>query len=306
VAVPAPAQAGGGGTAFLDAARAQALTGASAPAETAEAQFARALSIHNRMDKLPTISTVYFERSDTPGFSRTVVPNCGVVDGTNYCQISFPDSTNDRFISYAVSYEEYDSDEEAEALAALEDGAISDLARTILTRNGITLLENIDGNFGPNYREYGAWMDHSAFAVETGHGLQESGVTVTSRSAQARGDLTGSRPAANATWRGLMVGTPARGARRDNLLQGDATLTFTADDNQIDATFSDIVDLDRNAPHSVEEVRFRNVPVAADGTYAQGSGSNRIEGGFYGTNHAETAGIFEQRNIVGAYGAKRE
>ncbi|MBC6436621.1 MAG: hypothetical protein GDA52_00465, partial [Rhodobacteraceae bacterium] len=182
--------------------------------------------------------------------------------------------------------------------------------RAVLTKHDITLLEGRDRDGGPNYRDYGAWMDHSVFAVGTKvQSTVEVGdetVTFTLRGAEAYGDLTGSRPAADATWRGLMVGTPARGAHRDNLLQGDATLTFTADDNQIDATFSDIVDLDRNAPHSVEEVRFRNVPVADDGTYAQGSGSNGIEGGFYGTDHAETAGIFEQRGIVGAYGAKRE
>jgi len=66
------------------------------------------------------------------------------------------------------------------------------------------------------------------------------------------------------------------------------------------------VDLDWNAAHTIPEVRFVNVPVAADGTYMAGSVGNRIQGGFAGPDQAETAGIFEQQNIVGAFGAKRQ
>ncbi|MBC6441913.1 MAG: hypothetical protein GDA53_02120 [Rhodobacteraceae bacterium] len=146
------------------------------------------------------------------------------------------------------------------------------------------------------------WRISGAFLLLRGW-LQRPG---TLRRAQAFGDLTESRPTADATYTGLMVGTPARGAQRDNLLQGDATLTFTAADNQLDATFSDIKDLDHNTAHSVTEVRFRDVPVSSGGTYAQGAGANRIEGAFYGTGHAETAGVFEQQGIVGAYGAKKQ
>jgi len=168
-------------------------------------------------------------------------------------------------------------------------------------------------------------MDESSFAVETGANTRGVG----SSGAGALGDLTGSAPAADATWRGLMVGTGAQDGnnllqgneacavfagrscapdlpQRDNLLQGDATLTFTAADNQIDATFSDIKNLDRNTAHSVTEVRFRDVPVRNNGRYRQGAGADKIEGAFYGTGHAETAGVFEQQGIVGAYGAKKQ
>ena len=266
------------------------LTDAEEPAETVAAQFAREAEIESRTDAR-SISTIYGESTSSALPTFTLQATCSDVN-INICTITEPTTG----ISETIDLADFD--------------AGVDTSRAVLTKHDITLLEGRGGTGGSNYRIYGAWMDHSAFAVETkAQSTVEVGrdtVTVTLRGAQAYGDLTGSRPAADATWRGLMVGTPARGAHRDNLLQGDATLTFTADDNQIDATFSDIVDLDRNAPHSVEEVRFRNVPVAADGTYAQGSGSNGIEGAFYGTDHAETAGIFEQRGIVGAYGAKRE
>ena len=45
----------------------------------------------------------------------------------------------------------------------------------------------------------------------------------------------------------------------------------------------------------------------ADGTYRKGEEvGDRIHGAFYGPGHAETVGIFERLNIVGAFGAKRQ
>ena len=180
-----------------------------------------------------------------------------------------------------------------------------DTARAVLTKNGITLLEVRGGTGGPNFRTYGAWLEHGAFSVGTKAQTEVEGVTITVRGAAALGDLTNTRPSTNATWRGLMVGTPSRGAQRDNLLQGDAQLTFDASESEIDATFSNIVDLDRNAAHSVREVRFKDVPVSPNGTWTVGSSGNTLSGGFVGPDHSEAGGIFEQQGIVGAYGAKR-
>ena len=165
------------------------------------------------------------------------------------------------------------------------------------TKHGITLIQQLDeqGEFDPN--SLGAWMQHSFFATEAfdGAGLKGSlGI--------AGGDLTRSRPRGNATWYGLMVGT----AIGDNeLLQGDATLMYSLDDQRLDASFTDIQNLD-SEPHSVTSVDFTDVPVDARGEFKTGSTGNRIRGGFYGPDHAETAGTFEKSNIVGAFGAKRE
>ena len=96
-------------------------------------------------------------------------------------------------------------------------------------------------------------------------------------------------------------------AARDNLLQGDAALTY-ADDGaggMIDAAFTNIRDLDGGVPHSTPTVRFDGVPVAASGVFEAGFIGNRIQGGFYGPGQAEAAGIFEQADVVGAFGARR-
>ena len=57
---------------------------------------------------------------------------------------------------------------------------------------------------------------------------------------------------------------------------------------------------------SVEAVIFSDLEVGADGTFSRGQSGARIQGGFYGPDHAEAGGIFEQSDIVGAFGVKRQ
>ena len=46
--------------------------------------------------------------------------------------------------------------------------------------------------------------------------------------------------------------------------------------------------------------------LAADGTFAAGTTGARIQGGLYEPDHAEAAGVFEQNDIAGAFGAKQQ
>ena len=104
-----------------------------------------------------------------------------------------------------------------------------------------------------------------------------------------------------------MVGTPQSGSDKGERLQGDAMVTFTAAaTNQLDAAFTDIVNLDDARPHSVRQVDFSDIDVSPSGTFRAGFPGNLIDGGFYGPGHAEATGVFEQLGIVGAFGAKRE
>lgn len=146
-------------------------------------------------------------------------------------------------------------------------------------------------------------MQHSTFFV--GEVLVDS-ESLLSRSSFTVGDLTDSRPLGNATWQGLMVGMPTTGDDSGDLLQGDATLTYSLDNQSLDAEFTNIQNIDKLAAHSVSTVRFTGVPVDAEGEFEAGSVGNRVQGGFYGPDHAETAGIFEKSNIVGSFGAKKQ
>ena len=279
------AACGGGGAGgasvapISDLARARALTGSQAPAGTPADQAARAPGIVERADSL-IVSTIAGETThrDLPTFQ--VRTNCA---GT---RCSWRNSTTGVSGSLGLNDLEFSSGS----------------SRAVLTKNGITLLEGR----AEGVEAYGAWMDHAVFAVQSERTRTE-GIVIDGRYGIAGGDLTGVRPDVTATWRGLMVGTPRDGALRGNVLQGDAALTYTLSGagGALDAAFTDIKDLDRNAAHATPAMRFDDVPVAADGTYRAGLTGNRIQGGFYGPNHAEAAGVVEQGGIVGAFGAKR-
>ena len=51
---------------------------------------------------------------------------------------------------------------------------------------------------------------------------------------------------------------------------------------------------------------FSDLVIEPDGTFARDQSGTRIQGGFHGPGHAEVAGIFEQSEIVGAFGVKRQ
>ena len=99
-----------------------------------------------------------------------------------------------------------------------------------------------------------------------------------------------------------MVGRPATG-RADRLV-GTAALNVALDTAEsVDVAFSGIKNIDRGAAHTTETLLFEDVPIDSRGTFAAGLSGNRIQGGFYGPGHREAAGVFEQANIIGAFGA---
>ena len=259
-----------------------ALIGATAPVETPGAQSARSPGIVSRADSL-IFSTIYGETTHNELPSFRLNARCSGIT----CSI-----TEHRFGYYqTVSLSDMD----------FASGDVSALG----TKNGITLMSQAGSEDGTEFTAFGAWMHHSGFAVQTGKEAVQ-GETVWVRYGLAGGDLTGRPPAGSATWRGVMVGTPAsgRGAGAHRLV-GDASLRYDLNARDLDASFTNIKNIDRGAAHSTTMVQFVDIPVTFDGTFSAGLSGNRIQGGFYGPSHGEAAGIFEQSNIVGAFGARR-
>lgn len=239
----------------------------------------------SRADSL-LASTLYGD-SSAPGFEKFAVP--ALCSGT-HCSWSLAG------VSKSVSKEDF--------------SIVDEPGDSVLTKHGITTVEWRAALDDMEAQAYGAWMNHSAFGVQAAQGSlseEQKGFGLSFRFAIAGGNLTGSRPAISATWRGLMVGTPQSGTDKGERLQGDATLTFTAAaTNTLEADFTGIVNLDDERPHTVRQAGFSNVPVSSAGTFSAGFTGNRIDGGIYGPGHVEAAGVFEQSGIVGAFGAFRE
>ena len=72
-----------------------------------------------------------------------------------------------------------------------------------------------------------------------------------------------------------------------------------------DEVFAELTSLDRLNLSPYTGAPFK--PTASAGADRSVSGGDSvIQGGFYGPDHVEAAGIFEQSNIVGAFGTKRQ
>ena len=67
-----------------------------------------------------------------------------------------------------------------------------------------------------------------------------------------------------------MVGTPVTGTGRGHRLRGDASLTYRLTSQVLDADFTNIYNLDRQAVHSVPAVVFTRVPVDGQGQFEDG------------------------------------
>ena len=294
-AVLSLAACGGGGDSVSEgpftADQIRALTGLSAPTETPEAAQARSLDIFPRSDSL-ILSTMHGETGSAEIPTFRLLTECS---GAR-CTATDP-------LSGAVDPIELLN-------TPLRHGA----ATAIGSKHGVTLVSESSVHTGADLASLGAWMAHSSFAIQNEHQTGEEG-TVDVWYGIALGDLAGFPPGpipGTATWSGIMVGTPVSGDARGERLVGDAVLTYQfptgvdGSGHTLDAAFGGIKNIDRGTAHAVETVLFENVAVAEDGTFARGTSGARIQGGFYGPGHAEAAGIFEQSDIVGAFGARRQ
>ena len=259
------------------------LTRLSAPIETATAQQARQQDIVSRADSL-VVSTVHTQLV-LPDETLTVrqLSECSGVE----CALVDPTTG------------------ETET-AGLDEAAV-DLgdAEPIGSAHGITLMSNSVRQMGVDVASLGAWMAHGSFSLNAVRAVDEE-VESDTLHALALGNLTDRPLTGSATWLGIMVGTPTAGDDRGDRLVGTAALNYDMAAGGLDAAFSGIRNIDRGMAHGVETVTFSDLAVQPDGTFARGGSGTRIQGGFYGPGHAEAAGIFEQSDIVGAFGAKRQ
>ena len=259
------------------------LTGLSAPIETAAAQLTRQQANSARADSL-VLSTTHVEAvlpDETRRFrllSECAGPRCELLDPVT--------GATDR-IDLATS------------------PIVRGDAEAIGSAHGITLLAETGRHMGVDRTSLGAWMEHGSFRLfndrVTGEEIESS-----YSYALALGDLTNRPLTESATWLGIMVGTPTAGDDAGDRLVGTAALNYDMDAGGLDAAFSGIRNIDRGAAHSTETVLFSDLEVGSDGTFSRGQSGARIQGGFYGPEHAETTGIFEHHDILGSFGAKKQ
>ena len=259
------------------------LTGLSAPAETGSAQQQRQQEIVSRADSLIVSTTHVDAVSPDEAQKFRMLAECSGPQ----CELLDP-----------VTGETGTSGLDTVAVAL---GA----AEAIGSAHGVTLISERAQHMGMNATRFGAWMGHGAFALNTVRTIGEE-IETNSVHAVALGDLADRPPTESATWLGIMVGTSVAGDDRGDRLVGTAALNYDMAAGGLDAAFSGIKNIDRGAAHPVKALIFSNLAIGPDGTFGTGQSGTRIQGGFHGPDHAEVAGIFEQSDIIGAFGATRQ
>ena len=275
----------------------QRLVGGSPPVETAAAQNRRGRAMHSRFDSRLDTAIMFDYVNDLYQDALSYV-HCS---GTS-CRHQFPNADWLNPITLDLSDPEYL------------------IGETLLTRNGITIERNsyLDDDGDP-VDVIGAILHNSWFA--SGHiNLESVTYPLAIRYSSAVGDLTGSRPSVTGTWRGMAT---AVNKQNNDLWLGDAELEYSVSisgSGSMQATFGSFVNVSKGRAETPLAVYFQNFRVQSDGTFYDLHSSryprgNKIQGAFYGSDHAEAAGTFERDNVptvsgdlvdlLGAFGTKR-
>ena len=153
---------------------------------------------------------------------------------------------------------------------------------------------------------YGGWMNYNTFDIGyargTGAGLER--VPFTWRWPVPPATTRDRAPREARPGRASCLAGPT--SRGKDPLHGDARIVYDLGRNALDATFTDIYNLDTVQRHVVPEMRWSGVSVNSDGSFRQHVSSvNSIIGRFYGPGHAEVHCVFHHPTAIGAFGAKR-
>ena len=164
-------------------------------------------------------------------------------------------------------------------------------------------VHRFDFEDGPT--EYGAWLDSAYFQVATAL-VEEHTVLVGvmyGRMHEEPLPVEGT-----ATYAGAMVGKDAISAAN---YAGAARLEGDFADTLLDATFSDIADIDTG--ESIADIEFPDVRVFrySRAAFAQGLPSapgtdTYFNTRFLGPDNEEIAGVFGKDTMIGAFGARRQ
>ena len=116
------------------------------------------------------------------------------------------------------------------------------------------------------------------------------------------GAASGSNPVSgSASWRGVAVGTQTHRYWIGNRIAYDAELEFDFASATLDLTLDPESGLGSIGEPSWREIAWHGVPVA-DGAFA----ARGLDGCFYGPNHEEAGGIFENGDAQGAFVLRRQ
>ena len=182
--------------------------------------------------------------------------------------------------------------------------------RVVMSDNGITFAESQsaarqDDGTKLTFQSYGGWLTGSAFGM--GYlNVTEDATTTNRFTSFSFGKASGSNPTGTgrAEWTGTAVGidtdSPSRG-----FWQADVTVDIDDLDNpNVDLVISRGSHVNETTV-AFTGLSFGDMPLT-NGIFQFSHGDQNVRGSFYGDNHGEVGGTFDDDNHVGAFGGTRQ
>ncbi len=175
--------------------------------------------------------------------------------------------------------------------------------------NGIrTVIEQTSSEFSDAH-DYGGWMQHSFFIssarIFTNELDPDEGVLRVG--AYANGYSTRTNPEMEATWTGFVSARDRNAATdRTSYITGDASISVNIGGQVLaDVSLTGMANVTTGQVYA--DIAYEDL-VVTDGQFSRRHADNeRLSGVFYGPNHEEVGGVFEDpQGLLGAYGGARQ
>lgn len=181
-------------------------------------------------------------------------------------------------------------------------------SRVVMEDNGITFVESRsaarqDDGTKLTFQTYGGWLAGSAFGVNFLNVTE--GATITNRfTSSSFGNASGSNPAGTgrAEWTGSTVGIDTDNG---SLWQADVTVDI---DDLSNPSVDIVISRGNYANETTRpfaDLSWNDMSLT-NGIFQFSSNDTNIWGSFYGDNHGEVGGAFDDHGTVGAFGATRQ
>lgn len=180
-------------------------------------------------------------------------------------------------------------------------------------RNGVAVRNAADERTDADGKRYnsevtGGVLQYSWFAAAS----NDYETAADAIGAYAMGNLTPSNPAASASYNGLMVAAALANTGENVHMTGNAHLNYTFASDTLSVRFGEMQIVQPSDYSPPPDLIFNDLPVV-DGEFNEQGVLASLDGGFFGTEHSEVAGVFhyvfpaaereQYEQMHGAFGA---
>ena len=170
-------------------------------------------------------------------------------------------------------------------------------------RNGVQVGRFRGRDEGIHFDAWGTWGTHSA-ALSGEFQTTFEGIPIDMVMPASLGTGSGTNPiSGSATWNGAMAGIKISGSTPGPAVTGDARMQVDFINVTSDLEFTGIAEISSGGVAGARspDMVWRDMPMNGGAFRGQG-----LEGRFYGPNHEEAGGVFDETNMTGSFTLVRQ